>query len=172
MRACPTSRYSAAIVSFQADGSDVHVYASRIRAAYGLAFVPGTRVLLASMNQRDDLGSQTPGDWLAVVRGGQDWGFPSCYGQCPTQPQPVGVLDAHAAAGGVAVLDGTTATVAEWQLGKVRAVDLKRNGSGWTGTTRVLLTGFENPLALLTTSRDTLLVGDWGTGRVYEVTVR
>ena len=33
------------------------------------------------MNQRDDLGCRTPGDWLAVVRPGQDWGFPSCYGQ-------------------------------------------------------------------------------------------
>ena len=60
------------------------------------------------MNQRDDLGAKTPGDWLALVRQGQDWGFPGCYGQggaaCAGVPKPVAVLDPHAAAGGVAVL--------------------------------------------------------------------
>ena len=53
------------------------------------------------MNQRDDLGSKTPGDWLAVVREGQDWGFPGCWGQggkaCEGVPEPAAVLDAHAA---------------------------------------------------------------------------
>src|SRR5262249_47247575 len=121
----PASKYSAAIVTFKPDGSDLRVYASRIRAAYGLAFVPGTSELLASMNQRDDLGSKTPGDWLAVVRAGQNWGFPSCYGQCAGQPKPLAVLAAHAAAGGVAVLNSKTAVVAEWQLGKVLQVDLQ-----------------------------------------------
>jgi hypothetical protein len=27
------------------------------------------------MNQRDDLGDATPGDWLALVGDGEDWAF-------------------------------------------------------------------------------------------------
>lgn len=162
----PTSKWSASIVSFKPDGSDLRVFASGIRAAYGLAYLPGTSRLFASMNQRDDLGDRTPGDWLAEVERGQDWGFPRCYGQCPSQPQPTGVLDPHAAAGGVAFPDPSSALVAEWQLGKVRHVDLS------TGKTSVLLTGFRNPLPVLTEYPGAFLVGDWGTGRVYEITAR
>jgi hypothetical protein len=32
------------------------------------------------MNQRDDLGARTSGDWLAQVHVGDDWRFPGCYG--------------------------------------------------------------------------------------------
>lgn len=162
----PASKWSAAIASFKPDGTDLQVFASGIRAAYGLAFRPGTTQLYASMNQRDDLGDRTPGDWLSLVRRGQNWGFPSCYGQCAAQPEPVGVLDAHAAAGGVAFLNASTAVVAEWQLGKVLRVALRN------GATSAYLTGFTNPLPILTTTSGALLVGDWGTGRIYEITER
>ncbi|HEY8765861.1 MAG TPA: hypothetical protein VIP09_01140 [Dehalococcoidia bacterium] len=54
-----------------------------------------------TMNQRDDLGDATPGDWLAVVQQGQEWGFPDCYGQggdaCTGVPAPIAALDKHAA---------------------------------------------------------------------------
>ena len=105
------SRWSATIVSFRPDGSDVRVYARGIRAPYGLAYDRVTGALLASMNQRDDLGARTPGDWLALVRSGQDWRFPACYGQggsvCRGVPKPLAVLGKHAAAGGVAIVSGT-----------------------------------------------------------------
>ena len=77
----PTSELSGAVVSFLPDGTDLRVDASRIRAPIGLAYQPGTNDLYVSMNQRDDLGDQTPGDWLSIVRTGQSWGFPDCYGQ-------------------------------------------------------------------------------------------
>src|SRR5690348_12419049 len=156
----PSSKWSAAIVSFKPDGSDLRVYASGIRAAYGLVYQPGTRTLFATMNQRDDLGDKTPGDWLAAVAKGQDWGFPRCYGECASQPQPVGILDAHAAAGGVAFLDRDVAVVAEWQLDKVLQVDVT------SGKVSLFLTGLEHPLPLLTTPGGALLVGDWGTGQI------
>ena len=167
-----TSRWSASIVSFRPDGSDVRVYASRIRAGYGLAYFPGTSDLFVTMNQRDDLGSRTPGDWLALVRSGQDWGFPGCYGQggsaCSGVPRPVAVLDAHAAAGGVAI-EGTSAIVAEWQRGVLLRVALKRTGSGYTGAVSQFLTGFRNPLPVATTRGGALLVGDWATGKIYRI---
>jgi glucose/arabinose dehydrogenase len=84
----PASEDSAAILSFLPDGSDLQIYASGIRAPVGLTFFPGTSQLLVSMNQRDDLGDETPGDWLAVVSQGQDWGFPDCYGQASTDCAP------------------------------------------------------------------------------------
>ena len=110
-----------------------------IRAPFGLAFYPGTNHLLATLNQRDDLGTKTPGDWLALVRDGDDFGFPTCYGQvaagCSGVPAPLAVLDPHAAAGGLAIVRrqlgpalGPAALVAEWSLGKVLRVPLAARG--------------------------------------------
>ena len=164
----PASKWSASIVEFRPDGSGLAIFASRIRAAYGLAFYPGTSDLFASMNQRDDLGSATPGDWLSLVRKGQDWGFPACYGQCKLFPKPVAVLDPHAAAGGVSIYRGA-AIVSEWQLGKVQRVVLTKTDSGYTGEAEPFLTGLKNPLPLLTTSDGDLLVGDWQTGKIYRI---
>ncbi len=164
---CATSpRYSASIVSFNADGSDLQVVASGIRAAYGLVYRDGK--LYASLNQRDDLGAKTPGDWVAVIENGQHWGFPQCYGQggsaCDAVPSPLGVLDPHAAGGGVAVYgDGVLAS--EWVYGKVMRVGLGG------GEATPFLTGLSHPLPLLTAPDGSLLVGDWGTGVIYRIAV-
>ena len=176
----PTSKWSGAIVSFRPDGSGLRLVAGKVRAAYGLAYLPGTSTLLATMNQRDDLGARTPGDWLAVVRSGQNWGFPNCYGQqtkaCASRPKPAAVLDAHAAAGGVALVsaqlgDGyrLSALVAEWQLGVVKRIPLHAVDGTYTGTAATFLTGFKHPLPVLAAS-SAMLVGDWGTGVVYRIT--
>ena len=178
----PASKWSASIVSFKLDGTDLRVYASGIRAAFGLAFSRGTNRLYASMNQRDDLGAKTPGDWLAIVRQGQSWGFPGCYGQggtvCSGVPAPIAVLDKHAAAGGVAVVSskiggGTTsaALVSEWQLGKVVRVPLTKSGTG-RGPATPFITGVTNPLPLIAASDGSLLLGDWSTGKIYLITRR
>ncbi len=161
-----TSRWSATILTFRPDGSDVRLYAKGIRAGFGLARYPGTGDLLVSMNQRDDLGARTPGDWLARVRHGDDWRFPACYGQggpaCAGAPKPIAVLDRHAAAGGVAVA-GASALVAEWQSARVLRVALK------TGAVTPFLTGVKNPLALAATRDGAVLVGDWATGTIYRI---
>ena len=177
------SRWSATIVSFRPDGSDVRVYARGIRAGYGLAFYPGTSDLLVSMNQRDDLGARTPGDWLANVAEGDDWRFPECYGQggaaCSGVRGPIAVLDKHAAAGAVAVVAGqlgssvgTAALVSEWQAGRVMGVPLAKGASSSTSAAEPLLTGARNPLALATAPDGALFVGDWGTGKIYRVVAR
>jgi hypothetical protein len=165
----PASRWSATVVSFRTDGSDLRRWAKGVRDGFGLTFVRGTDELLVSMNQADDLGVKTPGDWLGIVRRGQDWGFPRCYGQggraCAGVAHPLAVLDQHAGAGGVAI-DGSSAVVAEWALGKVQRVVL--NGPG-KGTVTPFLRGFKNPLPVLTTPDAGILVGDWTTGRIYLV---
>jgi glucose/arabinose dehydrogenase len=177
----PSAQYSASVVSFLPDGTDLQVAASKIRAPVGLAFFPGTNDLFVTMNQRDDLGKKTPGDWLARVTAGQSWGFPSCYGQsspqCRGTPTPVAVLDKHAAVSGVAIVTGqlgqsvgTGAVVAEWVTGNVQLVELTTSSSGYTGTTRTFLTGFKNPVPVLLDATGALFVGDWTTGRLYRIT--
>jgi glucose/arabinose dehydrogenase len=176
----PTSKWSGSIVSFRPDGSDLRLYAQRIRAPVGLAFVPGTSKLLVTMNQRDDLGAATPGDWLAEVRQGQDWRFPGCYGQggpaCAGVPEPIAVLDKHAAVGDLAVLTGrlgplvgTSALVSEWQTARVQRVALTREGSTYTGSVTPFLTGIQNPLAVALAPGGSVLVGAWATGTIYSI---
>jgi glucose/arabinose dehydrogenase len=53
----PTATWSASVLSFLPDGSDVQVVAAGIRAPVGLPFFPGTDDLFVTMNQRDDLGA-------------------------------------------------------------------------------------------------------------------
>jgi glucose/arabinose dehydrogenase len=176
----PTSKLSGAILSLQPDGSDLQVYASGIRAPVGLAYYPGTSDLFVTMNQRDDLGAQTPGDWLAVVGQGQAWGFPACYGQggavCTAVPSPVAVLDKHAGVSGVAIVTGqlgagvgTSALVAEWTLGKIQQVTLKKTGSSYTGSVSTFVSGLKNPVPVLLGTAGSMYVGDWTTGTVYRI---
>lgn len=179
----PTSKWSGSIVSFRPNGSDLRLYASRIRAPVGLAYLPGTDSLFVSMNQRDDLGAATPGDWLSIVQEGQDWRFPGCYGQggpvCAGVPKPVAVLDPHAAVGGIAFATGqlgagmgTSALVAEWNKAKIQRVALTKTGSGYEGTVTPFLVGIRNPLALAFAPDRSLLVGDWATGTIYRIVPR
>lgn len=176
----PKSKWDGSIVSFRPDGSDLRLYADGIRAPVGLTYLPGTGDLFVTMNQRDNLGALTPGDWLALVREGQDWRFPECYGQggaaCAGAPSPVAVLDKHAAVGGVVIVTGqlganvgTSALVAEWQSAKVLRVALTKAGSGYRATAMPFLKGIRDPLALTIAPDHALLVGDWATGTVYRV---
>jgi glucose/arabinose dehydrogenase len=179
----PASTWAASVVSFLPDGSDLRVDASGIRAPIGLAYYPGTSDLFVTMNQRDDLGARTPGDWLAVVRRGQAWGFPSCYGQggaaCTDAPHPTAVLEKHAAVSGLAIVTGrlgrtagSSALVAEWAKGKVQRVALHRTGSAYKGSVAPFLTGMKRPVPVLLGSSGTLFVGDWATGTVYSISAR
>jgi glucose/arabinose dehydrogenase len=177
----PASKWSGSIVEFDTNGGGLRLFARRIRAPFGLVFYPGTDHLLATLNQRDDLGAKTPGDWLALVRDGDDFGFPACYGQaaaaCSNVPSPLAVLDPHAAAGGVAVVRhelgaalGPAALVAEWALGKVLRVPLMAGGEQARGGAVPFLTGLKSPLPLIVAPDGALLVGDWTTGRIYRIT--
>jgi glucose/arabinose dehydrogenase len=172
----PRTPYAAAVVSFRTDGTDLRVEASGIRAPTGLAYSPSGQ-LYVTMNQRDDLGDATPGDWLAIVQRGQDWGFPDCYGQdteaCRGDPQPVAVLDQHAAASGVALEAigfgsdrEPSAFVAEWAKGVVLRVGL---ATANPASVEPFLSGFQNPVPVTTAPDGSLLVGDWGTGTVYRI---
>lgn len=176
----PALADSAAVLSFLPDGSDLRVDANGIRAPVGLAYYPATSDLFVTMNQRDDLGDQTPGDWLAVVANGSAWGYPDCYGQggaaCTGAPGPVVVLDKHAAVSGVAIVTGqlgtavgSAAVVAEWSLGRLQQVSLSRSGTTYVGTVVPFVTGITNPVAVLLGPDGALYVGDWTSGTIYRI---
>jgi len=48
----PTSKWSGSIVSFRSDGSDLRLYAARIRAPVGLDYFPGTSDLFVTTSAR------------------------------------------------------------------------------------------------------------------------
>jgi glucose/arabinose dehydrogenase len=176
----PASKWSGSIVSFRPDGSDLRLYAGRIRAPVGLTYFPGTSDLFVTMNQRDDLGARSPADDLAVVAPGTDWRFPGCYHQggpaCAGVPAPLALLGAHRAPGPIAIVTGqlgravaTAALIGEWTAGKVVRVALRKHGSSWRGSPSVLLTGLRNPFALVQAPDGSVLVGDWGSGVIYRI---
>jgi glucose/arabinose dehydrogenase len=105
------------------------IYASGLRNAVGLALEPTTGALWASVNERDEIGSDLVPDYMTAVRDGGFYGWPySYYGQHvdervkPQRPDLVAkaivpdyALGAHTASLGLASSAGNTlpATFAE-----------------------------------------------------------
>ena len=104
------------------DGSDEHIYASGLRNPAGIAFQPGTGVLYASVNERDELGDQLAPDYLTSVKKGGFYGWPYAYWGQHEDPRRKGerpdmvkkaivpdvALGSHTASLGLAFYTGTT----------------------------------------------------------------
>src|SRR5215211_6290217 len=98
------------------DGSDLNIFATGLRNPVGLAFQPGTDLLWATVNERDNQGNEIPPDLVTIVEEGADYGWPACLPPDAT-PQEPGVdcsdvtpptvgIQAHSAPLGLAFLDG------------------------------------------------------------------
>jgi glucose/arabinose dehydrogenase len=176
---------SAAILSLKPDGSDLRVVARGLRNPYGLAFKPGTKLLYASVNGQDKLGSKTdpePAEMVVAVHKGAFYGWPRCWpnartlklsGKCHGVTPPVAYLEPHASADGVAFWHGDL-FVAEWgqylshRFGRrVVRVHLR---PGHRAVVTSFASGFAHPLALLDDRTGGLLVADWGRGILYRIT--
>lgn len=109
----------AAIMRYRADGTEGQLFARGLRNAVGLAWQPGTGLLWATVNGRDNLGDNIPPDLLTIVRQGNNFGWPYCWGNRqpdPTVPPPAGYcaritlptlnLHAHSAPLGLAFSTG------------------------------------------------------------------
>ncbi len=178
----PTSTESAAVISFKTDGSDLRVMASGIRAPVGLTYAPGTSDLFVTMNQRDDLGDATPGDWLAVVADGQDWGFPECYGQGGDRVHRRARTRRRARQArrgqrrgdrhrpGIAGRDrGTRRRVGHGTGPPRRRSTARPLARATSGTVEPFLTGLSQPVPVATAPDGAVIVGDWGTGTIYRI---
>jgi glucose/arabinose dehydrogenase len=79
----------AAVLRFAPDGSGYERFASGLRNAVGLAIQPGSGLLWATVNERDNQGNEIPPDLVTIVGEGQNFGWPTC--QSPNaRPQDAG----------------------------------------------------------------------------------
>jgi glucose/arabinose dehydrogenase len=98
------------------DGSDLEIIATGLRNPVGLAFQPGTDLLWATVNERDNQGNEIPPDLVTIVEEGANYGWPQCMPPDATPQEPgadcsgvnpptVGI-QAHSAPLGLAFLAG------------------------------------------------------------------
>jgi glucose/arabinose dehydrogenase len=98
------------------DGSELAIIASGLRNPVGLAFQPGTDLLWATVNERDNQGNEIPPDLVTIVEEGANYGWPACLPPDATPQEPgadcSGVtpptigIQAHSAPLGLAFLEG------------------------------------------------------------------
>lgn len=69
----------ASILEMNPDGSGRGIFASGMRNPVGLAWRPGTSELWSVINERDNLGDDTPPDYLTRVDQGRFYGWPYAY---------------------------------------------------------------------------------------------
>lgn len=111
----------AAILEMNPDGTGARVYASGIRNPVGLALQPGTDVVWAATNERDNLGDDLVPDYVTSVKEGGFYGWPYSYIGRHYDPKFVGafpdlvgraivpdvLLPAHSAALGITFYTGS-----------------------------------------------------------------
>jgi mono/diheme cytochrome c family protein/glucose/arabinose dehydrogenase len=178
-----TGKLEADIISFEPNGSDLKIVATKVRGNAFTEFMPGTDTLFAAMNQQNDL-TPAPDDQLGIIKQGQNWGFPTCYGQggkfCHGVATALAFLPQHNGTSAMALTDGqlgrsygTSAFVSSFSYGAVDRVALKKTGSSYVSTGLYqFVTGLKLADGLLLDPRQhALLMGDRVTGTVYEVRV-
>jgi glucose/arabinose dehydrogenase len=69
----------AMIHEYNADGTNFRVFASGLRNPVGLAWQPGTNILWTAVNERDNLGDDTPPEYATSVKDGGFYGWPYSY---------------------------------------------------------------------------------------------
>ena len=116
----------AAIMEYRPDGSGGRVYASGLRNSVGFVFHPDSGAMWATENGRDHLGEDLPPDEINIVRSGQDYGWPHCYGdrvpdpfrddsgRCEATAGSVHDIQAHSAPLGLRFVDSPQLPP-EWQ---------------------------------------------------------
>lgn len=99
----------ATILEFNPDGSGQRIFARGLRNAVGFVFHPSSDEIWATENGRDRLGDNLPPDEINIVRDGQHYGWPYCYGKrvadpefnnasfCPTSQESTHNMQAHSA---------------------------------------------------------------------------
>jgi len=85
-----TDERRAAILRFAPDGFFLGYerFAYGLRNAVGLTIQPGTGLLWATVNERDNQGNETPPDLVTIVGQGQNFGWPGCQPPDATPQEP------------------------------------------------------------------------------------
>ena len=114
-----SDRRRAAIMEYNPDGSGGRVFAEGLRNSVGFVFHLVTGEIWAAENGRDYLGDDLPPDEINIVRDGQHYGWPFCYGQripdpafnsparCATTAGSLHDMQAHSAPLGLRFVDSS-----------------------------------------------------------------
>lgn len=120
----------AAVMRFEADGTNGRVYASGLRNAVGMAVHPVTKEIWVTQHERDNLEpdhQDLPFEEINILRDGGHFGWPYCHGdrvpnpeygdqrRCDTTVPPALKMQAHSAPLGITFLDRATAFPAEYR---------------------------------------------------------
>jgi glucose/arabinose dehydrogenase len=73
------NEHRAMIHEYNADGTNFRIFASGLRNPVGLALQPGTNILWTAVNERDNLGDDTPPEYATSVKDGGFYGWPYSY---------------------------------------------------------------------------------------------
>lgn len=174
---------SATILRAEPDGSALRVYARGLRNPYDLVFDPQGRLWAT------DNGSDPPcntKDELNLIEDGGDYGWPyapACDNLVDGIP-PVGDLGLNTASTGIDYYDGEhfppefrgDLFITLWgslpfapEPGGQVLVRVTPGDSVETTRVTEFATGFENPIDVLVDEDGTLLVADFGAGRLYRI---
>lgn len=97
-------------------GGNPEILATGLRNPVDLAFQPGTDLLWATVNERDNQGNEIPPDLVTIVQEGADYGWPYCLppdatpqeagADCDNITPPTIGIQPHSAPLGMTFLDG------------------------------------------------------------------
>ncbi len=159
------------VLSMKSDGTDVKVFATRLRQPWQLTFVKGIAEPFGTDLGQDNLGNTKPPDYILRYREGDNYGFAKCNwvkpSRCTTFAKPLQLLPAHSSPMGIGSL-GNTLYVALFggRTGSPEVVSLPASG----GTVSSVLSGFVAPVVALAARKGHVYTGDL-TGTIYRVKV-
>jgi glucose/arabinose dehydrogenase len=110
----------AALMVYHPNGTGGRLYARGLRNAVGITWQPRTGLLWATVNNRDQLGDNMPPELVTIVRRGDNFGWPYCWGDrhvdrtvpgatssyCAHTARPTLTIQAHSAPLGLAFYTG------------------------------------------------------------------
>jgi glucose/arabinose dehydrogenase len=72
--------WSATVIASNANGDNPHIFAKGLRNAAFIHLNPQTQELWGTEMGRDNLGDNIPPDEINIIKNGQNYGWPICYG--------------------------------------------------------------------------------------------
>jgi glucose/arabinose dehydrogenase len=167
-----------------ADPTNPQVVATGLKGAYAHAYDQAGRLWTTEIGDDLVIGAAPP-DELNWVIPGADFGWPPCFGQqevatnyggtperCQQTRRPVALFAPRSTPTSVVAAPwaADTLLVALWLQSSVVRVTITETGDNATGVTEPLLTGIRNPQHLLVLDDQRVLVSEFATGTIYQIT--
>ena len=166
-----------------ADPTNPQPVATGLKGAYAHTVDAANRLWTTEIGD-DLMNGAAPPDELNLVALGADFGWPQCFGQqeaatnyggtterCQNSRAPVALFAARSTPTSVVASPWATDTllVALWLQATVAQVTITATGDNATGVVEPFITGFKNPQHLVVWADNTLLVSEFATGTIYQI---